>query len=740
MSGIAANILIATTIINFGFGALLLVSMRRRPEHYWFCAMLFTLAFWTLGIVMFLSLTGDLAIATVWVREYYIAAATISLTLLQFSLWFPRRVELSRLSHFGIWLGYIVMCVVILFRGGIIKSVSIDSSHFVALRPIPYTIFAAIFVIFCCIALANLFRGEYYARTKHRHHLMMQMRLVLAGAIISLLGAGWFNLILPMFNDYQYVWIGPLCTLSFTFAVMFAVIRQGLFDVRQALIRSSSYIILFGGVAVLYTLAVYVMAQIFYRNFFESFVGMASVQLVLALAVTLTVVPLRRWYDRMAARIFYPETYDNEFVIEALRTVGQREIKTRALVIKSLRALAISLEPHYATAYIRELDGSISIFNGGERNPTDHQQAIQRTIVERHSDELPSTGNVYDIDHLRRGTAFQLLTSAQTGAFIRLEAQGEPVGMIFFGRKMKKGMYHEKDLKLFNSIKSELALAIQNTLRFREIETFTETLEKRVQTATRELRASNAKLQHLDEAKDEFISMASHQLRTPLTSVKGYIDMVLEGDAGKITPMQKKLLSEAFESSERMVHLINDFLNVSRLQTGKFMIEKRPIDLAHVVEQEVDSLKTTAASHSLRLSYRKPAHFPVVKIDENKIRQVIMNFIDNAIYYSRPSTTIVVKLRQDSGDIVLEVIDTGIGVPVEAQSHLFTKFFRASNARKQRPDGTGVGLFLTKKVITAHHGQVVFHSIEGKGSTFGFRLPLAKLRIDSADDTNNQNN
>src|SRR5690606_37795654 len=114
--------------------------------------------------------------------------------------------------------------------------------------------------------------------------------------------------------------------------------------------------------------------------------------------------------------------------------------------------------------------------------------------------------------------------------------------------------------------------------------------------ATSELRSSNAQLQRLDEAKDEFISMASHQLRTPLTSIKGYVSMILDGDAGKVSDSQKHFLKEAFLSSERMVRLINDFLNVSRVQTGKFLIERKPINLAKLVSQELDSLEISAAS------------------------------------------------------------------------------------------------------------------------------------------------
>jgi len=218
--------------------------------------------------------------------------------------------------------------------------------------------------------------------------------------------------------------------------------------------------------------------------------------------------------------------------------------------------------------------------------------------------------------------------------------------------------------------------------------------------------------------------MASHQLRTPLTSVKGYISMVIEGDVGEITKPQKKLLNEAFMSSERMVHLINDFLNVSRIQTGKFIIDKSPVDLSKLVSEEIDSLRPNATARGLKFTYKPPKKFPIMELDEGKMRQVVMNFADNAIYYSSQNATIAVSLSIDNNEVLFTVKDTGIGVPMDEREHLFSKFYRASNARVRRPDGTGVGIYLAKKVIDAHGGKIVFESVEGKGSTFGFRLPL----------------
>ena len=248
----------------------------------------------------------------------------------------------------------------------------------------------------------------------------------------------------------------------------------------------------------------------------------------------------------------------------------------------------------------------------------------------------------------------------------------------------------------------------------------------------RKLKVSNTKLRELDEAKDEFISMASHQLRTPLTSVKGYLSMLGEGDAGKLNEMQKKFVDQAFISSQRMVYLIADLLNVSRLKTGKFIIEAHPAYLPDVIESEIAQLYETVKSRGLTMEYDKPKSFTMLNLDETKIRQVIMNFADNAIYYT-PKGKIKISLTEDADAVEFTITDSGMGVPKAEQHHLFTKFYRAGNARKSRPDGTGLGLYMAKKVVIAQGGSLIFKSAEGKGSTFGFRFNKSKLAVTQPD-------
>jgi signal transduction histidine kinase len=330
---------------------------------------------------------------------------------------------------------------------------------------------------------------------------------------------------------------------------------------------------------------------------------------------------------------------------------------------------------------------------------------------------------VYNTDRLQSHNLRHILRRANVAMFAPLILNDQLLGYIFVGNS-RNGRHTKNDARKLAFLGNELIIVIQNALSLQEVRELNATLQQRIDVATKELRSSNAQLKHLDEVKDEFMSMASHQLRTPLTSVKGYLSMVLDGDVGKVSTKQHKVLLEAFNSSERMVRLIADFLNVSRLQTGKFIIEKVPVDIKAAIKQEINDLELLAKSHDIKLKLVMTEKDLPLIADESKIRQVVMNFVDNAIYYSPVKSTIVVNVEHAKNWMALTVVDMGIGVPENEQRKLFTKFFRAVNARKQRPDGTGVGLYLARRVITAHGGSIIFSSREGKGSTFGFRLPL----------------
>lgn len=719
-------ILLITAVVNTILMILVFTAHRRHAVHFWFALLTGATAVWTFAIYGFLSSGADASASLIWARTYYIAAAVIIYALLEFSLNFPKRIPVRPLIHVMLTVVLFAVIGLVLWDQGFIGKIGITASDqkIVHLYQ-PFYLLYVLYYVFMIIASTVCFAyGLRVARRRDKKVFTKWVKVLIASIAISLSFGVWFNLLLPLFGNYEYIWAGPPFTLVFGITMFFAVVQQRILDIRQAVARTVMYVFLLVSLVGVYSLSAFAVS-----TFFASVNGGASqtiIQIIIAIFLAFTIRPLKSFFDRITNELFYRDEYNSEYVLTELREVTTEQVRTSSLAADALAIVQRTLHPQFASLYVQQKNG-LHYYSQRTLEPAVALRSFHKQFAELIPKDCMGIIDHMTIDALDNDDFRHAFSGGNISLAIQLYAGRQRVAVMIVGPKQSGKKYDTKDQELIMVMADELSLAIQNSLRFHEIEQLNATLQQRIDEATKELRASNAELQRLDEAKDEFISMASHQLRTPLTSVKGYISMVIEGDVGKISPNQKQLLSEAFTSSERMVHLINDFLNVSRLQTGKFMLDRRSIDLARVVEQELDSLKTTAQSHSMKLRYRKPTRFPVLYLDEGKIRQVIMNFVDNAIYYSREDSTIVVGLVIQDGDVIFTVKDTGIGVPVAEQKHLFGKFFRATNARTQRPDGTGVGLFLAKKVIVAHGGRMVFDSVEGEGSTFGFRLPVKKM-------------
>lgn len=304
---------------------------------------------------------------------------------------------------------------------------------------------------------------------------------------------------------------------------------------------------------------------------------------------------------------------------------------------------------------------------------------------------------------------------------IKLESHQGLLGLMVIGSSSSAEEFSKRETEFLERLSEAVGVALDNRLLFEEN-----------QQVLKQLQASNTKLKELDRAKDEFISMASHQLRTPLTTVKGYLSMVLEGDARPVTVNEKEMLKKALDGAQRMVYLIADLLNVSRIQSGKFTIQNQITNLPDLITAEIYQLKEISKARNLTITYQKPENFPNLMLDIDKMRQVIMNFLDNAIYYTPKGGHILAKLQVNDAAFSFTVADDGMGVPPESQHLLFNKYYRAQNAKKMRPDGTGLGLYMAKKVIAAQGGSIIFKSTLGKGSVFGFSIPLKAAAMNPA--------
>ncbi len=254
---------------------------------------------------------------------------------------------------------------------------------------------------------------------------------------------------------------------------------------------------------------------------------------------------------------------------------------------------------------------------------------------------------------------------------------------------------------------------------------------EKIELLADDLEKANVRLTELDRQKSEFVSFATHQLRAPLTAMKGYASLLLEGDMGVLAPESKEGISRIFESTNTLVTIVDDYLNISRIELGTMKYAFETIDLKMLVEDTIAELKPNIDKTGLKFSctidtectdYRTTA-------DRDKLKQVIANVIDNSLKYT-PSGSVAVSLSLDKAShrFVFKVTDTGVGIAPEVLPRLFQKFSRAENANKTNIRGTGLGLFVAKQMIEAHHGTIRAESPgEGKGSTFIVELePFAK--------------
>ncbi len=280
------------------------------------------------------------------------------------------------------------------------------------------------------------------------------------------------------------------------------------------------------------------------------------------------------------------------------------------------------------------------------------------------------------------------------------------LGVIIFGRSLIK------------SIKVE----IEQKEYLEQLSGMLKRSKKQVEETNDKLEKANEKLKGLDKLKTEFVSLASHQLRSPLTAIKGYASMLMEGDYGDISKEAKEAIDRMYESSKNLTIVVEDLLNVTKIESGGMKYEMVIFDLSQVAEDEAKDFTMAAEKKGLKLNFEKDeSTYCTVNGDKEKIRQIIINFIDNSIKYTKEGE-VNISVRNKGDKVLFCVKDTGVGMSEEIKESLFHKFARGDGSR-MNTTGSGLGLYLAKQIVEAHHGRVWVESDgPGKGSAFYMEL------------------
>jgi signal transduction histidine kinase len=440
---------------------------------------------------------------------------------------------------------------------------------------------------------------------------------------------------------------------------------------------------------------------------------------------------LQKNYFRFANRYFFSCLYDSQEVIARLGV----EFKSSLEIEKISYFLSeLFLKTFHVRAYALLLfDEKTSVYQfkhsyGFNKNNIE-SLTIDHSLLKPHLEEGKILIIKEAIRHFgseKEKNAMQNINALGVAVITPLNIKGRIIGIIALGEKVTQDPFNQDDEDILEIIGTQTAIVVENALLYEETREFNKKLKNEVERATKELKKANHELVKLDEAKSDFISIASHQLRTPLTVIKGYVSMLLEGSFGKLSIEEENSLRKVFESNERLIRLVENLLNISRIESGRMTYQfQSGVRLDEIVTSVCGELAQSADQKRIRLDYSGiEPNLPAIYGDSQKLRQVILNLIDNSLKYTR-SGSIKISVMSEDGAILCAVKDTGIGFSDEDKRRLFKKFSRGKEISFLYTEGTGLGLYVAKMIIMEHKGKIWAESGgHGKGSEFYFSLPI----------------
>lgn len=322
------------------------------------------------------------------------------------------------------------------------------------------------------------------------------------------------------------------------------------------------------------------------------------------------------------------------------------------------------------------------------------------------------------------------------------------IGMIVLGFKISGDAYSKEDLQLLEMLSKQVSTAIENAKLYKEVQEFSNTLKQKVDEQTKELRKqkeeiqkayevekkANEELKKLNNAKTQFSLATQHHLRTPLTSMHGYLDLLLGGTYGKISKKIAEILKKLEQSTTNEIKIVNELLDISHFQIGKEVVFiKDDVSVDGIIQEAVGDVRLEAEKKGVVLNLEIPENIPIIKADLQKLKMAIYNIIDNAVKYTQKGS-ITIKMEVNSDKMLVIIKDTGAGIPKEYQKDLFDKLFeRGEDAERMFATGRGIGLWITSRIINGHKGRIWAESEgEGKGSAFFIELPITIKSLETA--------
>jgi len=704
-------------IVSTVFAMVVISYNPKRAINRLFFLMTMATAIWSYGYWQWLSITDDQIMAMFWLRFLSIGSTLVPIF---FYHWVTRLVHF----HFRsiLWAGYSLTAFYCLY---------IFSDQFVAgVRPIAgFSHWPVPGIMYNYFVFTNyiglVFGGTVLLVRSYLKTSGLKRMQILYAMIGSLLGFGGGATNFFLWYDINFPPYGNFLVACYVVAFGVAIVKYRFMDIRAIVNKLYTYISLsIFGLTLFYTGV----------NLETAFLGgvatptAIAINVVAVLAFSWGIFPIIDIIQRSGETLFYRGNSPKKIIkqlslklsasidIDELMRILSAEFK-QILSTEQVDVFLSQNEPNAKPGRGRRICSSI--LNKGKKLPAGNliceTASNYQGIIVR--DEMEREGHKRLVEQLDKQGAKVISP---------LVYRGKTIGMIMLGEKIEGNAYNRDDIEFLEIISSQAAIAIENARLYQEVEDFNQTLQQKVDEQTKEIREKAEHLKKLMDMRSEFLDITSHQLRTPVTVIKGVLSMLEEGS---IPPAKRKeFLRGAFEKSIKLGEIINDILRASEMDSERFELNLRPTDLNEILKKIEEDKLRTSQQKNITLKFRLPKQpLPLIMSDEKYIEQAIVNLINNSFQYT-PKGSVTVSAEVLPKAVVIRVADTGIGIPKEDIPKLYSKFARAENAVQTYTDGSGLGLFIIKQIVDATPGaKIEIEKTEvNKGTTFALTLPIAK--------------
>lgn len=562
----------------------------------------------------------------------------------------------------------------------------------------------------------------------------VQQRYFLLGVLITLgLAAALLVSVDLTGREISVIPYAQLLMVPFVIMTTYALLQHRLIAIRATVAYGVSWAMMIGAFVVVYGALVIVAVPILTDQ-----LGVSASLLTASSALVAVVLAryIQQTLERLTDRFLFQQQAEYRTALVMTSQKLSRSINSTAVTSIVLQTMRETVGASSIAIFIKEPNGDSFVPQHREGSERGYSTLRSDNVLVRYAGRAEGPIILHELRHAiiqDRRVIHRAELEQVKDAFVWLNIEvalplfvdQELTGLILLGGKQSGDVYLQNDAHFLAAFAPQAATALANARLYQESLAFGAQLKEEVQHATHELAVANRQLMDLDKAKSEFLGIASHQLYTPLTAIRGYLSMLQEGDFGELKTKQQPVVTILDKSAIRLIDLIKNLLDISRIESGRLELNLESVDTIAMAKELVQDLMPNAMHKQLKLEWHQPAHaVPAVVADRQRLRQVMLNFIDNAIKYTEHGT-IDVTVQQLGDTIEFAVADTGKGLAPEEITKLFTKFTRVGGAAKHHTEGTGLGLYVAQQIVREHRGEVNARSHgRGQGSTFSMIIPV----------------